>query len=362
MCTTSRRNSRAQTRAGLCVLMTSVVVLMSAGAALADSVTMSVTTAAGESDPVAGVGRTFTVSGTSAVPTQLFVKSRPAGGAPCASSANTDSGTYTFGFSFTNVNGAFSIPLAQTWPTPGSYTFCYWLAPSSTAVATPFTQLITFRSPTGTITATFNPITLQVNQPATITITGATEAPAEVFAKIRPAGPAGCAPTYSADTGNSVLFASPVNGAFSLPVNTTQTAAGSFVLCLWLAQSSTDATPIAGPQPQPFNVIGPPPPPPPPFIAPPPSRVAATSTLRRRGARYSGRIVSTDGCRTRRTVVLRRVGSGSKSFGRAVSRANGTFTIKRGSRLHGQLYVTVLTRKASTTVICSTARSATIRG
>jgi hypothetical protein len=90
--------------------------------------------------------------------------------------------------------------------------------------------------------------------------------------------------------------------------------------------------------------------------------VAASSTLRRRGARYSGRIVSTNACRARRTVVLRRLGSGSKSFGRTVSRANGTFTIQRASRLHGQLYVTVLTRKASTTVICSTARSATIRG
>jgi hypothetical protein len=355
-------NDRARKRAVLCGLMVAGGLMIGAGPAFADSVTLSVTTTTGASDPVVGIGRTFTLSGSSAVPTNVFMKYRPAGGAPCASSAATDSGTTAFNSFYGNpVNGAFSIALAGTWRLPGTFVFCYWLAPSDVAVATPFTQAITFRPPTGTITATVDPITPQVNQPATITVTGASEAPSFVFASIRPAGPAGCAPTYSADTGTGLLSGTPVNGAFSIPVTTTQRTAGSYVLCLWLADSSTDATPIAGPQPQPFNVVGPPPPPVVvlPVIA---SHYTTSSTLRRRAARYSGRVAGFSGCQGRRTVVLRRVGSGTKSFGRSLSRANGTFTIQRSRRLRGTLYVIVLQRKASATVICNTTRSGTIRG
>lgn len=69
--------------------------------------------------------------------------------------------------------------------------------------STPFTQAITFRAPTGTITATLSPITGRINEPTPITVTGASEAPAKVFARVRPGGGAGCAPTYNADAGES---------------------------------------------------------------------------------------------------------------------------------------------------------------
>lgn len=88
-------------------------------------------------------------------------------------------------------------------------------------------QAITFRAPTGTITASVNPITPQVDEAATVTVTGASEMAASVFAKIRPGGGVGCAPTFSADSGDGLIFGKGVDGAFSLPVTTTQRTAGS---------------------------------------------------------------------------------------------------------------------------------------
>lgn len=332
---------------------------LGAGQASADSVTLSVTTTTGQSDPAAGVGRVFTLSGTSAVETRVWVKYRAPGGAACAPSADTDTGETLFEygtnyFDGRTVNGAFSIARADTWPTPGTYVFCFWLSRASNTVSTPFTQAITFRAPTGTITATVNPITPQINQTATINVTGASEAPAYVFAKLRPGGGAACAPSYSADTGDELIDGQEVNGAFSLNATTTKETAGTYLICLWLAKSSNDATPIAGPQPQTFTVQAP-------RVEPVRERIAVTSTLRRRGSRYSGRIRTRTDCINRRTVVLRRVGSGKKSFGRARTRSNGTFTIQRGRRLRGRVYVVVASRGQGL-VTCISGRSRKIRG
>jgi hypothetical protein len=299
----------------------------------------------------------FTLSGTSAVPTKVWAKYRPAGGAPCAPSPYTDSGQQLYSFYGTSVNGAFSLPTAETWRSAGTYVFCIWLGTQSESVSTPFTQAITFRAATGTITATVNPITPRVDEPAAITVTGASEAPAKVFAKVRPAGGAGCAPTYLADSGTELLYGTSVDGAFSLSATTKQSTAGSYLLCLWLATSSEDPAPIAGPQPQRFDVVGPAPLPPPPAF----TRVPVTPSLQRRGSHYSGRLATAGVCLARRTVLLRRAGSGTRSFGRTLTRSNGTFTFQRKRRLRGRVYAVVLaSRKAQT--ICSTGRSATTRG
>jgi hypothetical protein len=338
-------------------LVVTIGLLAVPGQAFADSATISVTTTAGASDPAAGVARVFTLSGTSAVPSRVWVKYRAAGGAACAPSPFTDSGTKLSEYDYygANVNGGFSIPRADTWSGAGTVVFCIWLSPQSDTVTTPFTQAITFRAPTGTITATLNPVIPRINQPAAITVTGASEAPASVFAKVRPNGGANCAATYDADSGAELLSGESVNGAFSLPATTTQSTAGSYLLCLWLARSSTDPTPIAGPQRQLFDVAGPPP------VAVPPTRVAASASLRRRGSRYSGRVSTRSDCLGRRTVVLRRTGSGTRSFGRTLTRSNGTFTFRRSRRLRGRVYVAVVARRQAST-ICSAGRSATLRG
>lgn len=227
-----------------------------APAALANSANLEVLDAAGKPDPVAGVGRTFRLSGSSEVKTYVWVKQRPAGGAPCAPSYSTDSGD-TFEWSGEAVNGSFEFNRARTWRTPGTYLFCVWFANSYDTSTTPISQQVTFRGPTGTVSAATSPASGIAGQPMTISITGASEAPKSVFAKIRAAGGAPCGPTSASDSGNSFLDGYDVNGTFSVTEDFTPTTAGTYLLCLWLADSYDDATPVAGPQSLTFTVAAP---------------------------------------------------------------------------------------------------------
>jgi hypothetical protein len=270
-----QRNRSRLVRGGVLLsLFVLVAVLTCAGSAFADSASISVTTTSGQSDPAAGVPRIFTLSGVASVPEHVYVKSRAPGGAPCAPTAESDTGLPTEGYYGDywgygeEVNGDFSFQKVFTWGSSGTEVFCIWLAGGEKTITSPITQAITFRAPTGTITATVNPLTPTPGQQATITVTGSSEAPEKVFAKIRPAGGAGCAQTYEADTGSYLIEGGNVNGSFSTQATTTQSKAGTYLICLWLAGSANDTSPIAGPQPEMFTVATPPPPPPPPPPAP----------------------------------------------------------------------------------------------
>jgi len=257
-CTSSRRRSRRAGRRGLLTVTVALIALLGvAGPALADSATLSMTDATGKPDPAAGLPRVLTVAGTAAAAEEVFVAYRATGGAPCAPTYASDPGTGLF--SYMEANGAFSFKTTHTFPNAGTYMFCIWLAQSSSSVSTPITQTITFRPPTGTITATFNPVTPRPGQTFTVTVTGTSEAPKEVYAAIQRAG-APCGPTYASDEGTGILNGSEVNGSFSLQATTSQATAGQYVVCLWLAESSSDSAPIAGPQPEPLNIVAPPPP------------------------------------------------------------------------------------------------------
>jgi hypothetical protein len=328
--------------------------LGAASPAAADSATISYTTTTGVSDPVTGVSRIVTLTATSTTPTRVWAKYRATGGAPCGASAYSDSGTplsgFSSGFYGATVNGTVNLKGAGVWThPPGSYAFCIWLSNTESGVATPFTQTITFRRATGTVTATIAPIAPRINEPATITITGATEAPAYAYGTYRPAGGPACAPTYSSDPGTAFVSSASVNGAFSLAYQRQFSTPGNYVLCLWVADSGSDPNPLAGPQPQFFTVTA------------PPTLVPTSSSLRRRGTRYSGKLVTGAGCRFNRDVVLRRVGRGLKSFGRARTRPDGSFTIRRSSRAGGRVYVAVAgVTKAQ--VICKSGKSPRIKG
>jgi hypothetical protein len=249
------------------------LLLTLAATALGDTATLSVLTTTGESDPAAGVPRIFALDGTTSVPKSVYVKTRATGGAPCAPTAQSDSGdllyaNYTSYFYGSDVNGSFRLQAVDTWPSAGDWMFCIWLSTGdSTTITTPITQTITFRGPSGAISAHVDPATPGPQQRTVITVNGSTETPAEVFAKIRRAGGAGCAPTASSDTGTYLLSEAAVNGAFSLPTETRQPV-GSYLVCVWLADSSSDTTPISGPQSATFTVVAPPPPPPPPCVVP----------------------------------------------------------------------------------------------
>jgi hypothetical protein len=254
-------------------LLVGILISMAVAApAYADTASISFTDAAGNSDPVAGVGRTLTLAGNTAAPENVYAAYRAAGGAPCAPSADSDAGSGSFPgfpgpggvgestFNGTSVNGDFSLVKTGIWPTAGTFLFCIWLAPSADAAVTPISQTITFRQPGGTISATVNPVAPSPGQTATITVTGSSEAPENVYATIRAAGSgASCGPTYSADSGNSLIDGTSVDGAFSISNTVTESNAGTYLICLWLA-SSEESTAIAGPQPETFTVPAPPPP------------------------------------------------------------------------------------------------------
>ena len=233
--------------------------------ALADAASIDFRDATGKSDPVVGIGRTYTLTGSSSAPRKLYVKVRAPGGAPCAPAASTDSGDLIRGPAYsgdtrwygTAVDGAFTLTFNNTWTQGGTWLFCIWIADSSGATATPIAQTVTFRNPTGTISATPDPVTPVAGQATTFTITGASEAPKLVYAKVRLAGGAPCAPSWSVDTGQSVVAGREVDGAFTTTSAVTQSKAGTYLLCLWLAGSSSDTAPVAGPQPVTYTVLAP---------------------------------------------------------------------------------------------------------
>jgi len=248
---------RSQPRMGLAL---AAVIWMIAGLALVDdaranSASITVTTSIGLSDPAAGVPRVFTLRGISDRPGRVYVSYRGPGGASCAPSASSDSGRSVGSFYGASVNGAFSFSEARSWTSPGPVVFCIWLARSESAIAVPIAQTIVFRPPAGSISALVNPLTPAVNEATAISVSGQSEAPARVYAKIRIDGP--CASSFDADSGRVLLSGDPVNGSFLLLASTMQANAGAYALCLWLALSSGDSTPIAA-QLQRVNVLGPP--------------------------------------------------------------------------------------------------------
>src|ERR1035437_824198 len=88
-----------RTRASICrsprlllALCVAATCLWLSPAALADSATITVDNTSGQSDPATQLPRVFTLTGVSAAPESVFVKYRSPGGAPCAPSAQSDSG------------------------------------------------------------------------------------------------------------------------------------------------------------------------------------------------------------------------------------------------------------------------------
>ena len=90
-------------------------------------------------------------------------------------------------------------------------------------------------------------------------------------------------------------------------------------------------------------------------------RLETSSSLRRIGRRWVGRIVSGPGCTNKRRVILRRVGSGKRSFGSSVTTADGSFTIVANRRRRGRFYV-VVAERGNKTKLCKVGTSRRLRG
>jgi hypothetical protein len=243
----------------LTFMAAAIALLAGAGVAMADSVAISVTTGTGQSDPVAHVPRVFTIAGATTTSKRLYIKVRPAGGASCTPTAITDPGRWISGFAGDPiVSGPFSFQRVMTWDASGAWSFCSWLAQSDSEIVMPLTQTIVFRPPTGTIDATISPLVPKPDQYAKITISGTTEAPAQVFAKVRAAGGAPCAPTYAADPGTVLRNGEDVEGTYATFPQTSQSRVGQYLICTWLMGAPPDTALVAGPVSRVFSVVQPP--------------------------------------------------------------------------------------------------------
>jgi hypothetical protein len=161
---------------------------------------------------------------------------------------------------------------------PGAWMFCFWLAPDETTIGAPITQTITFRSAGGTIAASIRPAVARPGQRAYVTVSGQSEAPRRVYAKVRGADGPPCAPSYDADPGEFMIDGWSVNGAYAINANTSQPTPGRYMICMWLAGSSDDTRPVAGPTQQLFDV------------APPPAVVSSVATLNCKSRKAIGRV------------------------------------------------------------------------
>jgi hypothetical protein len=136
-------SARCPAGVGLVALMGLFGMLCITPAAFADSASLTITNTAGEPDAVAGLPRVFTLSGSTAAPEHVFIKSRAIGGAPCAPSADSDTGGVVETndesplANGTEVNGAFSLKRVYTWEPPGAELFCIWIAGSGSSIVTP---------------------------------------------------------------------------------------------------------------------------------------------------------------------------------------------------------------------------------
>jgi hypothetical protein len=226
-------------------LVAAATIALSATLAHAAGESVSVTTADGRSDPVAFIPRIFTVSGTASGATRLFVKHRAVGGAECAPTPYLDPGSSWTGFYNLPVNGAFSFSKAITWDAAGSWMWCFWLGPDERVTSVASTQTVTFRLPTGSMTAGVVPTLIRPNQRLRVTVTGTSEAARNLYAKVRRAGTGPCAASYDLDPGQSLISGEGVSGAFTGDAITFEPTPGRYIVCAWLAGPPSDLTPIA---------------------------------------------------------------------------------------------------------------------
>lgn len=228
-------------------LVLAPAVLVLAPEASADSATLSVVDASGKADPAQDVGRTFKFTVTASSATQFFVKYRPNGGAACAPAYSTDSGNGLIGYQGVPA-GTQTVSLAETWSNNGPFLFCMWLGETGSTSTLVGQQVVTFRAPRGSISFAATPQPGPVNGPIRITVSGTSEAPRELFVTWRNAGGSGCAPTRGSDSGNSFISYQSVNGGFRFSQVQTFQSRGRYLFCVWLANSSDDTQPVAGPK------------------------------------------------------------------------------------------------------------------
>lgn len=324
-----------------CALLVAAAGLLAPTVARADTASITVVDPSGNPEPGQDLANTFTVAGTATAPRFVFVLFRPAGGAPCAPTAATDTGqqaTNLVPYS-TAVDGAFSIQRAGVWTQPaGTYTFCMWISSTSFGgtIGTVFSQNITFRQPRGSVALRVSSPHPYPGQTITLSFVGSSEAQREVFAAYRPAGGAPCSPTYASDSGTGLIGGNLVNGSFTVLGSPMTFKRGRYQVCMWLAGSSGDQSPIGGQQTAVFDVRS---------LA---TALAAKLTSRRgQRIRVSGKVTSPFGLPAGTCLLQRAAGSSWKTVGSAPAHADGSCAFTRRVAVTGRFNFRVVFRPGS---------------
>jgi hypothetical protein len=208
----------------------------SAVTAQASSISLAVS-----ADPAEEQAFTVTASGTADVDGTVEAFIRPAGGAPCAATAGTETGTSLL---YRSVPaGPYTIPTTYTPESPGSYLMCGYLR-SGSATAAAISATMTVRPNRATLTITA-PATGIPDQPVVLSFHGATEVSRRVFATIKPAGGTSCGSAYATDVGGEdVVYSESIQGSYSFP-RSQSLKAGGYVICSWVQEASDDLAPDA---------------------------------------------------------------------------------------------------------------------
>ena len=229
---------------GLLASAASALVLAQAAAA-AESASLAVLDASGKVDPVQDIGRAFDFTVVSSSDTYFYATYRPSGGPACAPTAYSDSGD-SIAWDESVESGSQHLSQTHIFGSYGSFLFCMWLGDWSSESHLVGSQTVTFRQPTGSVSFSSSPSTALIQKPVTLTFSGASEAPRNLYVTIRNSGGASCAPTASSDSGDSLIWDDEVNGSFSIPIVKAFTSPGNYYLCAWLADSSSDTQIIGG--------------------------------------------------------------------------------------------------------------------
>ena len=233
------RRVRRPVVAALAVL---AVLAVPASAFAADSISLTI------DDPANGVPTQIHAATTAAAATQLFITYKKAGSSTaCAPTPAADKGT-KISYDPPIPAGTGTIAIAHTFSFTGTYLFCSWLAPSSTASATASAaQQVAIRSLKASLAISANPAQPITGTSVTITMSGSDEIAQPLYAKTRllPAGGGSCTPTASPDRGAQLGGSGQSQkGTFSKTFKTSFSTPGAWLVCGWLA-SGGSTTPLA---------------------------------------------------------------------------------------------------------------------
>jgi hypothetical protein len=220
-------------------LAAALTLFLGASAASAQAASISLAVSA---DPSEEQAFTITASGTADASSYVYLFIRPAGGAPCAATAGTETGG-TGLLSTLVPAGAFAVPTTHTSQSPSDYLLCAYLGSSSTTAAAT-SKAITVRPNRATLTISAPAMAIP-DQPVVLTFQGSTEVGRELFATIKPVGATSCGSAHSTDVGGQDIFSyQPIQGTYSVPESRTLKA-GGYLICAWVQEGSTDLGPDA---------------------------------------------------------------------------------------------------------------------